>query len=72
MEGTNAYDDNGNDLDVKDVFQEEVSEDGSGNLNAITLYSYATTFLVTFLCKFTVLNYLSSNQPNPLRLNPDY
>ena len=46
MEGTNPYDDDGNDIDVKDVFQEEVSEDGSGNLNAITLYSYGTTFLV--------------------------
>jgi len=72
MEGTNPYDDNGNDIDVKDVFQEEVSEDGSGNLNAITLYSYATTFLVMISCKFTVLNYFSWNQPNQLRLNPDY
>lgn len=72
MEGTNPYDDNDKDIDVKDVFQEEVSEDGSGNLNAITLYSYSTTFLVTFFYKFTVLNYESWNQPNPLRLNPDY
>jgi len=46
MEGNNAYDDSGNDLDVKDVFQEEMSEDGSRNLNAIILYSYATTFLI--------------------------
>ncbi len=47
MEGTNPYEDNQpNDFTSGEVFQEEIGEKGSGNLNALTLYSYPTTFLV--------------------------
>ena len=57
MEGNSQYDDNANDIDVQDVFQEEMSEDASGNLNAIILYSYATTFLVSLYFYFDCRNF---------------
>ena len=48
MEGNNPYDDNSSNINASEVFQDEVGENGAGNLNAITLYSYATTFLVSY------------------------
>jgi len=49
MEGSNPYDENTpEEINSEDIFKDEKGDVGSGNLNAITLYAYPTTFLVQY------------------------
>jgi len=49
MESNNPFDETTQEeINSEDIFRDEKGDDGSGNLNAISVYCYPTTFLVQF------------------------